>query len=326
MSNEESRGCLKTGCWGCVAVLGLGFVGMLVLSGVAFVSANVEAEPTTDSASYDLPREPLLESARPDNIATEEQLSDVRQSLDLQTQAVVSTGVGTLELDLSAGSFTLVPVEADEELEVIADYDKARYRLTEEFEQAEGGDWTYRVKFSARRSVMFGAGPESRVEIRVPKGHPLSILGEIKMGQAEMDFGGLALKAVDLQTGMGEFEFDISEPTPVPAERFRVSGRMGQLTVDSLGNASPEAAELRFRMGEVSVDLEGSWRNDSQISIRCSMGECGARVPEDVFVDVDASAAMGGRSVRLPDQSAVPEGAPTLAVKVVTSMGEARIR
>lgn len=323
MSNEESRGCLKSGCWGCVVVLGLGFVAMLVLSGMAFVSANVDAEPTTDSASYDLPGE-VPEA--PDNVATEEQLSDVRQNITLPTQAVVATGLGTLELDLSAGSFTLVPVEADEELEVIADYDKARYRLTEEFEETGGGDWTYRVKFSSRRSVMFGSGPESRVEIRVPKGHPLSIVGEVKMGQADMDFGGLALKAVDLETGMGEFDFEVSEPTPVAAESFRVEGRMGQLSVHSLGNASPEAAEFRFRMGEVRVGLEGPWRNDSQISIRCSMGECGARVPEDVFVNVEADAAMGGRSVRLPDQNAVPEGAPTLALHVVASMGEASVR
>ena len=326
MADGESRGCFKTGMWGCLALIGLGFFGMLALSGLAFVSARKAPEPTTDSVTHSLPGRAVEEDA---SLATAEQLEDARGTSEIPTATLLneaSTGVGTLELDLATGDFTLIPVAADQPLEVVAEYDKARYTLVEEFVEGESDTWTYRVSFHARRTFLFGGGNDNSVEIRVPKGHPLFVTGEVKMGRAELDFGGLTLLGVDLETGMGEILIDVSEPTGTSAEYFRVSGRMGALNIDRLGNASPREVDVDFRMGEASVELDGAWLVDSNVEMRCRMGECSARVPDNVFVDVRANATMGGRDVRLPDQDLVPEGAPTLTLKMSGSMGEVKVR
>lgn len=237
-------------------------------------------------------------------------------------QIVVLIGFGMFEFNLLVGLFIFVFVEVDEELEVIVDYDKVWYCLIEEFVEIEGGDWIYCVKFLLCCFVMFGVGFESKVEICVFKGYFLSIVGEVKMGQVEMDFGGFVFKVVDLEIGMGEFEFEVSELIFVLVESFNISGCMGQLIVDFFGNVSFVVVELCFCMGEVSVDFEGIWCNDLNISICCSMGECGVCVLEDVFVDVDVSVVMGGCSVCFLDQSVVFEGVLMLVIQFVVLMGE----
>ena len=331
MAYGEGRGCFKTGLLGCLVLVGVGVLGMLVLGGLAFFSGRVQPEPTTESRAHDLPGEssPIgVGDAAADaaTLATEEQLADARSSTPIETEALSAAGVGTLQLDLSMGDFYLVPVEADEPLEVEADYDKARFELIEEFVEGDNDTWTYSVKMRSKRTFLFGGNSRNRVEIRVPKGRPLSIVGDVKMGRADLDLGGLALQVVDLDTGMGEITLDVSAPTGTVAELFRVKGRMGQLTIDSLGNASPQEVDVRFRMGEARVDLDGEWLADGKVSMSCTMGECSARVPDDVFVDVAASASMGGRNVRLPDQTQVPEGAPTVRLEMSGSMGEVRVR
>ena len=127
-------------------------------------------------------------------------------------------------------------------------------------------------------------------------------------------------------SSLGEILIFLCVATCVPGEFFMFEGRMGALNIDRLGNASPREVDVRFRMGEASLELEGEWLNDSVIKMKCSMGECGARVPSDVFVELDADAVMGGRNVRLPDQTLVPEGAPTLSLDLTASMGEVRVR
>ncbi len=328
MAEREGRGCFRTGLLGCLVLMGLGFFGMLALGGMAFISARTPADHATDTVTHDLAgslqQASLGEDGEAVALATEEQLRDA-QSAEIAITPPVSRGVGTLDLDLSMGEFYIVPVAADQPLEVVAEYDKSRFRLEEDFSQDESEDWTYKVKFTGRR-LLFGGNSRNRVEIRVPKGHPLQVVGEVRMGQAFLDLSGLALTNVDLETGMGEINVDIDEPTGMVADRFRVTGRMGALDIDGVGNASPREVDVSFRMGEAHVDLMGQWLEDSTVNVRCSMGECGALLPTDVFVEVAADAVMGGRNVRLPDQESIPEGAPTLTLDIVASMGEVRVR
>ena len=61
--------------------------------------------------------------------------------------------------------------------------------------------------------------------------------------------------------------------------------------------------------------------------MRCQMGECTIAAPDGVRLIVErASVVMGGKSIRLPDPSSLPEDAPTLRLDLRGSMGEIRVR
>ena len=56
--------------------------------------------------------------------------------------------------------------------------------------------------------------------------------------------------------------------------RFSVQGNIGELSIRSLGNASPEIATVSHSIGELSVGLDGEGSNDSMVTVRSSIGEC----------------------------------------------------
>jgi hypothetical protein len=324
MSDEKKRGCFKTGVLGCAALVALGLVFFAGLAGLALLDSRRPVERVEEERSAPVPVQ------RPATPATAEQLADARTRIPLSTIAdeeLPETGAGTLELDLSMGEFFVVPSDGAE-IEVEGEFDRNRFRLDAEMTEAEDGSWRYRVRFLPR-SRLFGGrgGSPNRVTIHVPRGLPLSVVGRIRMGSSDLELGGLSLRAVDLDTGMGEHAVSFSEPTPRPMDSFEIRGSMGQLDVTGLGNASPLTVEARHGMGELRLGLEGSWRNDCDIRARWRMGQMTVDVADDVRVDVESSTVIfGGKSVRVREREDLPPDAPTLRLDLGGSMGEVVVR
>ncbi len=264
-------------------------------------------------------------------LATREQLEDAGAARDVPTSRFADPeppkGVGTLRLDLAMGEFFIRPGD-DPEIRVDAEFDRGRFRLVEDMAESDDGDWTYTVRIAHRLSLPgVGRNEGNRVEIRLPRGRPLRIVGEIKMGTSEIELGGLWIEEVDLKVGMGEHRLAVSEPTTVPMESLRLRGRMGEVVLRDLGNASPRTVDLGHRMGELTAGLAGQWRRDATIAMGCMMGECTLERPEGVAIVVErASVFMGGKSLDLPDPSEVPPGAPTLHLDLRGMMGETRVQ
>lgn len=319
---KRRRGCLKGCALGCLVlvILGVGFFGIAGL--LQFRASRIGSDPISDAKSRELPP-----------IATQAQLADARtsQSLQISGQPVekpvvsLATPAGKLVIDFSVGDLTVVPSDGDS-IEVDADYDRSRFELLEDYQQAEDGTWIYSVSLHPKLRFMGFAKVENRMEIRIPRTHPLRLEGEIKMGQSNLELGGLWLSAVDLEVGMGQSSVSFDEPTAAALESFSMKGRMGQIEVHELGNASPAEVTLSHRMGQLDLDLEGDWRTDSSISARCTMGECAVNAAEGVHYISESSRIMfGGKSGHLPDDSELGPDAPTLRVELGASMGNVRV-
>ena len=341
--SENRSGCLRNGCFGCVGLVGLGLLVMVAFTAMGFVASQRPSEIESETVRKELPPSTVTlprYEPRPGELSAEadaelgDQLETITEgagrSLEfarIEDLEFPTTGVGTLRVDLRMGEFFIVPSDGDQ-IEVVSEFDTRRFELSQEFKE-NGEDWEYEVEFGpkGRFSGLFGSNADdNRVEIRVPRGRPIRIVGEMKMGRSESELGGLWLQDWDMDLGMGEHYIDVSEPTPQAARSFRTEGRMGALHIGDLGNASPEDVQVEFRMGEVKVGLEGPWITDSEIYVNCGMGECRIETPDNVHVETEATIAMGERSVRTPDTDLIPEGAPTLQLKVQGSMGEVRVQ
>ena len=327
---KSSSGCLKIGFLGCLGVVGLVFLVGMVIGGLQFAASRRPVNNVSESKSRALPIHVLQDSSL---LATAAQLEDAATVTPIDTEridqrSVDSPGVGTLRLDLAIGEFTIVPGEPGSSIEVEAHYDKSRFRLVEDYSEGPEGTWSYLIRLEpARRFLGFSRSADSRVEIRLPPGHPMDIVGDLRMGTSDMELGGLSVRSVHLDMSMGDHRISISEPTAEPMESFQIKGSMGSIRVAGLGNASPRRVEGRHQMGEMRLDLTGAWISDSDVSLRCRMGECRVEVPKDVRVIAKrASVIMGGKSIRLPDTSALPEDVPTLTLDLRASMGEIRVR
>jgi hypothetical protein len=162
------------------------------------------------------------------------------------------------------------------------------------------------------------------IRISVPRGVPMALEGDLGTGEFQFDLSGLWLVSTDLTASKGEFLFDFNQPAPQPQERFEIKASMGSFGVAGLGNASPASVRVGGRMGEVSLDLRGAWKNDATISGRWRMGEYVVRVPEGVHIDTDGATVFLGAAEfsALRDLPPADPAAPTLRLELSGAMGE----
>lgn len=334
-ATNAKRGCWKTGCLGCVALVIL-MVGIpLILMVIGLAMGRPEANPGSERLSTELPPlpAPLMSASGEDGSTTTGGTLDAGEaplmpdSLQVASEAPAE---GSIELDVEMCRFSIEPGPPGSEIRVEADFDTASFALEETYNPESDGTWTYRLRFRdklgwLRRVTGNSNLSNERVRLIVPRGRPFELKGKMGAGESRIELGGLWLTSVDLDMGVGEHRISFSEPTPQPIDLLRIDGAVGDLQILQAGNASPEQIRVTNSVGGARVDLSGDWKRDAWVDVDCGVGECGLVVPSDVFIEVaEASLGIAGeRRLRGLDRETMPEeGAPTLTLTLSLSVGE----
>jgi len=331
---KQVPGCLKYGCVGCLSVLALSVGLIFLLSAIHLTSDPEEPRQEQRQAEHDLP---LVPDA-PNYPSVDE--PSIPQVLPLPELAEFPDGerpgagarTGRILIDLEMGEFSIRPGPAGQPIRIEADYDASSFELIEEFKPNEDGGWTYDVSFGSQRGLlgMIFRGNrhnvDNRLELIIPRDYPVDIVGKVGFGEFEADLGGLVIRDIDLEFGAGEHFVEFREPLPFPMESFHTESSVGSVEVRSLGDASPRSVEVDHGIGELFLDLKGAWRNDAEIDVDFSVGECRLWLPEDVHVDLERTKiSIGESSFDSPSSKPIPEDAPTLTLAMSGGIGEVRV-
>lgn len=313
---ERKTGCFKYGCIGCLTLCALG-VGLIFMLGAVQLTIEPEdPKPESRQLSQELP------SAPPAPAAPDRPLLEVAP---LPESPLAEPRPGRIVLDISMAELVILPGPADQPIRVEADFDSNNFELSEDFKNAEDGSWLYQLKFKPRRGFtsLFstGRGTSNRLELIIPKDHPFALAADISLGETDADFGGLWLTQLNLDLGPGDHFVEMREPLPFPMDSLRIDSSMGSTELRHLGNGSPEVVRIEHGMGDLLVDLEGTWHRDASIDVDFSMGECRLWLPDDVRVDLEqARVKLGERSIDLAERD-VSDDAPLLTLRLTGSMG-----
>ena len=247
-----------------------------------------------------------------------------------------STAGGPMQLrvELQEGSFDIKPGSPGGRVQVEGEFSEALYELTERTDTDNGKPRTtirFRSKAPAWARMLGGignSGSQPRLTVSIPPGVPIDLSLNVTMGESRIDLGGLTLSELGLDLSMGNHEVDFREPLADGLQRLHLTSRMGNVSVDNLGNARAKSIEASGSMGNVTADLGGEWRSGSEneLSFTQSMGEVRVKVPTKVRLEADVRDSEGQKS-NVPgdaDQTTDPK-APLLRVRVHTSMGESRV-
>lgn len=307
----EKKGCLKRGCLGCLGVLGVGLVFVMVIALITVVRGTREVVRESDQLTHDIPQH---EWTAPDT--NEPLVFDEGQ-------------LGRVVLDVSMVVFKIIPAPAGTPIRLDAHYDSGSYKLKETFEPSGELGWTYRLDFGKRSSLQFfHIDPDNRLDLYLPVGTPITLSGDLGIGESQLELGGLWIESVDLEIGIGQHTIDFDEPLLAPMTKFKIDGSIGELHVRRLGNASPESVRIDHSIGEVYVDLRGAWQNDSDVFVSSSIGECHVNLPSD-RIDLEligGSVTFGESDTRgARGRAEAPEGAPVVRLTVRHTLGELRL-
>ena len=334
-SSSCSLGCLKIGCTGCLTLFAL-ILGLVFLTGALQMAFEPgEPNPATERFVHELPGppEPPEPPEPPGSLEASGVLGVVSEDRAALPEVLPLPGAtapprGRVVLDLTVGNFVIQPGPEDQSIHVEADYDQANFELVESFEEVDG-EWIYRLEFGSRKGflgLLFGKESDSRIVLTIPKGHPVDILGEIGVGETEADFGGLSLRNLDLDLGVGEHFFEFREPLPEPMDSFFLNSSIGELEVRRLGDASPREVEVQHNIGEMLVDLQGDWQRDAEVELRFNIGDAQVWLPEETRTRVErARINIGDHRVDQPAVEADSEEAPTVTLSVEGNIGEVKV-
>jgi hypothetical protein len=284
--SRRSKEWLRYGCGGCLVFLLLGAVASAVMLGIVFVGGG-SGEVEERTLAPDVPVPPVP--------AGEVSAGEVSAGESLGEEAPLPpsgpAGVGRVILDVQQAEFFVEPGPPGESLRVQARYDREACELREELDPAGEPGWVYRVRFYCeRRSLLqnmrswFGEKKE-KVRVFLPPDQPLALEIRGSQGGTILELGGLWLTSLEVDFQMGGLVMAVGSPLREPLESMSLSGSMGGLVANSLGNASPRRLEVDYRMGGMELDLRGQWVTDADIEIDLRMGGGNVTLPEGVRIE-----------------------------------------
>ena len=240
-----------------------------------------------------------------------------------------------LTMDLREGTFTIKPGEPNGRVQVEGRFSEALYELTQKTETENGKPHTtirFRSKAPAWARMLAGVGnrEDNRPELtlRIPPAVPIDLTLNVSMGESRIDLGGLTLGELGLDLSMGNHEVDFRQPVVDGVKRLRLSARMGNVTVENLGNARAKSVDASGSMGNLTANLDGAWQpgSEAEMSFTQSMGEVRVNVPTKIRLEADVRDSDGERH-NVPadaDETKDPK-APIVKMRVSSSMGQARV-
>ena len=185
----------------------------------------------------------------------------------------------------SVGELYRMRLRYDEEhFEPVARFNQARSQVVLGVEKLEGVSWDYDEDRHEYQELSISITPE------VPTALDL-IFGA---GRAEVELGDLSLTDVSIKTGASETEVRWSSPNRIAGSRLEFVVGAVKFSAYGIGNAG--CRDLRFKggVGEMDLDLSGSWTTDATVDIDLALGDLTLRIPRNVAVEVDLDRFLAG--------------------------------
>jgi len=118
---------------------------------------------------------------------------------------------------------------------------------------------------------------------------PLALNLDLGAVRSDVDLGGLLLTRLRYRTGASETELRFSSPNAGDCDELRLEAGAAAFRAWSLGNANCRRVSFEGGVGEVTLDLTGSWRGEMAVDLRVAMGSLTLMLPRDAGVAVRMS-------------------------------------
>jgi hypothetical protein len=112
----------------------------------------------------------------------------------------------------------------------------------------------------------------------------LALTFALGAAQSVVDFGGLRLASLSVQTGASQTEVRFSRPNTMRCTLAAFSAGAAELTVRGLGNSRCDRVTFEGGVGSVLLDYTGAWQGDAVLDAKLAVGGLTLRIPRSVGV------------------------------------------
>jgi Cell wall-active antibiotics response 4TMS YvqF len=190
-----------------------------------------------------------------------------------------------LRVNLSGGSLRLTPAEQTQLYDYSIRYDAARYRVERRF---DSGSHTLALRLEGgRRTIQALARDDeerARLTLAVARETPLDVALHLGAVEADLDFGGLAVDQLNVESAASEATLRFATPNPRRMRALRFDVGAAAIEATGVGNANVEHVDVDCGAGALTLDFSGAWSSDIDARLRVRLGAVTLRVPRDVGI------------------------------------------
>lgn len=140
------------------------------------------------------------------------------------------------------------------------------------------------------RNIRLGRDRDrGELDLRLARDVAMDLRLEFGAVRADIELGGLALTALDLETGASETRIRISEPNPVSMARAELEVGAADFDARHLGNLNARRIDVSCGVGNVTLDFSGQWSQDATVDLEIGLGAATLRFPEGLGVRLEKS-------------------------------------
>ncbi|MBX9929650.1 MAG: cell wall-active antibiotics response protein [Gemmatimonadaceae bacterium] len=211
------------------------------------------------------------------------------QTLDAQRQAGGDTRPLAVRVEYAAGRLELKTAEAGTLYRARLRYDADRTDPVHRFD-VDSRSLTIGVRSEGRRIHREDDAGSLRLELA--RGIPIDLTANIGAVEGELEFGGLSLTALALRTGASDLAVRVSSPNPIALTSATIDVGAAGAKFREFGNARAERIRANVGVGTLDLDLSGEWTGTIDLSATIALGGLTLRIPDDAGVEIDATSFL----------------------------------
>ncbi|MGI9078586.1 MAG: hypothetical protein ACR2G6_14840 [Gemmatimonadaceae bacterium] len=205
-------------------------------------------------------------------VTTARQLHDV-DSLKVR----VDYGVGTLRLASSPRALLY---------DVQLRYDEEKFAAVRSFDT---GSTTLTVgtrQLDERNTVISGRKQLGEMSLAFAPNVYLDIDLQTGASLADLDFTGLSITRLVVNSGASETKFRFGTPNPAALRELVIEVGAASVEGRQLGNAGADRVSVECGVGNVDLDFSGVWARDMTVALDVAVGGVTLRIPRDIGVRI----------------------------------------
>ncbi len=218
-----------------------------------------------------------------------------------------------IRLEIDAGKVEIKPGWDEKNIEIDFRYELQRHEVSVDFdEKANELNAYFDIKkwFKDRHhddeDTDYDENNHSsaRMVVTLPTEVPVELYCKIKAGETDIELGGIHLKNLKLNVLAGETSVRFSQPNQLLMKELLMDSKIGELSVEKLGNANFEYAEINGSIGELSIDLTGDIEQgvDRELDVGLNIGQTRLYLPRDEAICFSVNKFLFFSELDIPSQ------------------------
>lgn len=165
-------------------------------------------------------------------------------------------------------------------------YDEEKFDAVRTFETGSATLTVGTRQLDERNTVISGRKQLGEMSLAFSPNVQLDIDLQTGASLADLDFTGLSLTRLVVNSGASETKFRFGTPNPAVMRELLVEVGAASVEGRQLGNTGADRMRVKCGVGNVDLDFSGAWARDMTVHLEVAVGGATLRIPREIGVRI----------------------------------------